>query len=159
MGVFATRRVRAPRFTAQAQAFGAILFAFAVLFPAESEAHVGLQQTEFRKDCTVHLLPARAWTRGVGTCVDQIAAVILPQRLMISGKVGEALAAALYCRTGSAMMQFTRKAPACLPLPSPPQRLLSAASNEFAEWPVDRLTPAAAQGLTEAFAFGHPPDG
>jgi hypothetical protein len=168
MGAFASLRVGAQRRAAHAQSFGAILFVVLVLFPVQSEAHVGLQQTgfieqqgeyEFRKDCTARSPQSRAWIRGAGTCTAEFSLRVLPHRMLISGKVGEVLAAMLYCRSGSALTQFSRRAPACLPLPAPPQRLLSAASNEFTEWPADKLAPAKDQGRIEAFAFRHLPDG
>ena len=161
MGAFAPRRGRTRRLTPQVRAFGAILFGLAFLVPVEGQAHRGLQQTqqtEVRKDCTVERVPGRTWIRGVGTCGNQIAAQVQPQRMMISGKLGKALAAVLYCRLASVVTEFTLKAPASLPVPSSPQRLITAPSN-IAGDPANCLAPAPNLGSVKAPAVERLADG
>jgi hypothetical protein len=159
MGVFASRKVGARRLLPQVGTFGAILFVVAMLYPTTGEARMGLPQTEFRKDCVVERVPGRPWIRGVSACRGQIVPRAQAQPLMISGKLGKALAAVLYCRVASVVTEFTLKAPASLPAPSSPQRLTNAASNDVPEWHANGLAPGDDLGLIETFVLGRLPDG
>ena len=136
------------------------LLAFAVVLPTAGEARLSAHQLEIRKECSTQL-PGRSWVRGAGPCRGQVSApTVLPQRVFISGKLGAALAADLYCRVSSTdVSQFKQKATACLPHPSPPQRLINAESNAIAEWPAGRFDPAPDKGMIEALSVARLPDG
>ena len=160
MGAFAPRRPRGQRLLPRAGAFGAGLLVFAIMLPNAGEARLSAHQLEIRKECSTQL-PGRSWVRGAGPCRGQVLApAVLPPRVFISGKLGVALAADLYCRLSSThVSQFTQMATACLPHPSPPQRLINARSNDVVEWPAGRFEPAADTGMIEVFPVGRQPDG
>ena len=99
MGAFALRRPRGRLLSPRAGAFGAGFLAFAIMLPTAGEARLSAHQLEIRKECSTQL-PGRSWIRGAGPCKGQVLApAVLPQRVFISGKLGAALAADLYCRT------------------------------------------------------------
>ena len=159
MGAFALRsfgcRLRSPG----VGAFGAGLLAFAIMLPTAGEARLATHQLEIRGECSPQL-PARLWIRGARPCVAQVSVpTVLPQRVFISGKLGVALAD-LYCRTSSIdVSQFTRKATAALPLPSPPQRPIDLSGNLAVDWPSGRFDPGPDTGMIEAFVVARLPDG
>ena len=134
--------------------------AFAIMLPTAGEARLSAHQLEIRKECSTQL-PGRSWIRGAGPCKGLVLApAVFPPRVFISGKLGAALASDLYCRLSSThLSQFTQKATACLPHPSPPQRLINAKSNDVVEWSAGRFEPAADTGVIEAFPVGRQPDG
>jgi hypothetical protein len=165
MGALARARLRTRRLLPRAGTFAALLLAYAVVFPAPSEARVfGLQlvdvQLGVRRDCSIGV-SGRSWIRGVAPCKEQIATpALLPPAVTISGKMGLALAADLYCRMATTdLSEFTNKEIGCLPHPSPPQRLIVAKNNDLAEWPAGRFGPAPDTGMIEAFSVGRLPDG
>ena len=159
MAAFALGRFGRRLFSPSAGMLGAAFLAFAIAFPTVGEARLSMHQSEVRTECSPQL-PGRVWIRGPGTCKEQFAApTLLPQRVAISGKVGVALAD-LYCRSGSIdVTQFTRKAAAALPLPSPPQRPIDLSGNVAFEWPSGRFDPSPDSGMIEALTVARLPDG
>lgn len=160
MGAFALRRPRGRRLLPRAGFIGVGLLAFAIMFPTAGEARLRAHQLEIRKECSTQQ-PERSWIRGAGSCKGQLSApTLLPQRVLVSGKLGAALAADLYCRTSSIdLSEFTRKATAALPLPSPPQRPIDLSGNLAVEWPSGRFDPGPDTGMIEAFVVARRPDG
>lgn len=132
MGAFALRRPRGRRLLPRAGFIGVGLLAFAIMFPTAGEARLRAHQLEIRKECSTQQ-PERSWIRGAGSCKGQLSApTLLPQRVLVSGKLGAALAADLYCRTSSIdLSEFTRKATAACRFP----RRLSGRSISAATWP------------------------
>jgi hypothetical protein len=138
---------------------GAVFLAFAITFPTVGEARLSAHQLEIPTECSPQL-PGRLWIRGAGPCKGQVSVPsVLPQRMLISGKLGAALGADLYCRTSPTdISEFTRKATACLPHPPSPQRLI-AASGDAVEWPSNRFDPVADTGMVEGFSDTRVRDG
>jgi hypothetical protein len=159
MGAFALRRFGRRLFSPSAGILGVAFLAFAITFPTVGEARLSAHHSEVGTECSPRL-PGRVWIRGAGKCKEQLAApTLLPQRVAISGKVGVALAD-LYCRTASIdVTQFTRKAAAALPLPSPPQRPIDLSGNVALEWPSGGFDPNPDSGMIEALRVARLPDG
>ena len=85
--------------------------------------------------------------RVASPCKGQtLAKAVMPERRLISGKLGTALALALHCRKSVDVSELAGKATACLPHPLPPNRLIDTNGNASVEWPGDRFSPARDRG-------------
>lgn len=159
MGAFAVRKLRSRVFSPGAGMLGAAFLAFVVMFPAAGEARFSARQLEVSKDCGAKL-PGRGILRAAGPCKGHtLAKTMLPERMPISGNVGAALAAELYCRTSTIdVSEFTRKSKASLPHPAP-RRVIEAAANMPVEWPAGLFRPAPDTGMIEALSVASIPDG
>ena len=160
MGEFALRRLGDRLLSPTAGVVGAGFLAFVVVLPTASEARVRAYQLEVGKECNAQPL-TRGVIRVTAPCREQtLAKAVMPERWLISGKAGARLAVDLYCRTSSVdVSEFERKAPACLPHPSPSQRLIDANGVEAVEWPGGGFAPAPDTGIIGANKVARLPDG
>jgi len=159
MGAFALRRLGDRLLSPTAGVVGAGFLAFVVVFPTASGARTA-DQLKVGKECNVQPL-TRGGIRVASPCRRRtLAKAVMPERRLISGKAGARLAVELFCRTPSAdVSEFERRAPACLPHPSPSQRLIDANGVEAAEWPDGGFAPAPDTAMIEAYTVARLPDG
>ncbi len=137
---------------------GAGLLAFVVLLPTAGEARFGGRQLAISEECNAQL-PGREFFRTAGPCKGQaLVKAALMERVAISGKVGRALAVALYCRSSTHVSSLTGVITPFLP-PPPHHRLLHADGNIAVEPPPGRLEPPLDTPRVEAFLVPRLPDG
>ncbi len=158
MGAFILCRFGGRLLAPTTVAFVAALLAFVFVLPTAGEARFSGQQPDAGKECTMRL--GRVAYRVAGPCKGQpLVKAVLPEQIALSGKLAAAIAAEFYCRKPSTdVSAFTRKATACPPPASPPQRLLSAAAVAIG-WPVGKFDPDTDMGMIEALSKARLPDG
>jgi hypothetical protein len=139
---------------------GAGFLAVVVMLPTAAEARFHGRNLAISKECTASS-PERGILRTVGPCKGAalIKTTMLPERITVSGKLGAALAAELYCRAWSiSVSEFRRKPIAYLPYPVS-HRIIEVEAGEAVEWPSDRCDPAPDTGMIGALWSPRPPDG
>lgn len=159
MGAFALRRLGDRLLSPTAGVLGAGFLALVVVFPTTGEARPNGNPLEVSTECSAHP-QVRGAIRVAAPCQDKVLAKdVVPKRRLFSGKLGAALAAVLYCRKSVDVSEVSGDAAACLPHPSPSQRLIDTNGDAAVEWLDGRLSPVADKAIIQAFTDARLPDG
>src|SRR6185312_6487287 len=159
MGAFALRRLGNRLLSPTAGVLGAGFLALVVVFPTTGEARPNGNPLEVSTECSAQP-QVRGAIRVAAPCQGKMLAKdVVPKRRPFSGKLGAALAAVLYCRKSVDVSELSGDAAACLPHPSPSQRVLVTNGDAAVEWPGGRLSPALDKAIIQAFTGARLPDG
>ena len=159
MGASTLRRLGDRLFSPAAGVFGAGFLAFVVVFPTTSEASPNGNPLEVSTECSAQP-QVRGAIRVAAPCKGKVLAKdAIPKRRLFSGKLGAALAAVLYCRKSVDVSELSGDAAACLPHPSPSQRLIDTNGDAAVEWLGGRLSPVPDKAIIQAFTNARLPDG
>ena len=156
MGASKLGRLGDRLFSPAAGVFGAGFLAFVVVFPTASPNGNPL---EVSTECSAQP-QVRGAIRAAAPCKGKaLAKDTRTNRRLFSGKLGAALAALLYCRKSVDVSELSGDAAACLPHPSPSQRLIDTNGDDAVEWPGGRLSPVPDRATIQAFTDARLPDG
>ena len=159
MGAFALRRLGGRLLSPTAGVLGAGFLALVVVFPTTGEASPNGNPLQVSTECSAQP-QVRGAIRVAAPCKGKVLAKdAIPKRRLFSGKLGAALAALLYCRKSVDVSEVSGDAAACLPHPSPSQRLIDTNGDAAVEWLDDRLSPVADKAIIQAFTDARLPDG
>lgn len=159
MGAFAPRRLGDRLLSLAAGVFGPGFLALVIVFPTTGEARPNGNPLEVSMECSAQP-QVRGAIRVAAPCTGKVLAKdTIPKRRLIGGKLGAALAAALYCGKSVDVSELAGDAAACLPHPAPSQRLIDTNGDAAVEWPGGWLPPALDESIIQAFTNARLPDG